>query len=68
MLPVFVSIALLAIFAVYLYKLISSYAEEESEVRENLAFTPELDTNLDWFYALYQTNCTCAISFRKNLP
>jgi len=36
---VFVSIVLLAIFAVYLYKLVSSYAEEESEVRKNLAMS-----------------------------
>ncbi len=36
---VFVSIVLLAIFAVYLYKLVSSYAEEESGVRKNLAMS-----------------------------
>jgi len=38
---IFVSVILLTIFAVYLYKLVTSYAEEEAEVRENLAMTAQ---------------------------
>lgn len=36
---VFVSAILLIIFLVYLYKLVTSYAEEEAQVRENLAMS-----------------------------
>lgn len=38
---VFISIILLAIFFVYVYKLISSYAEEEAEVRETLGMSSD---------------------------
>jgi hypothetical protein len=38
---VFISIVLLVIFFVYVYKLITSYAEEEAEVRETLGMSSE---------------------------
>ncbi len=38
---VFVSVVLLFIFAVYLYKLVTSYAKEENSVRENLSMSPQ---------------------------
>lgn len=36
---IFISIILLTIFAVYIYKLVTSYAKEEAEVRENLSMS-----------------------------
>lgn len=36
---VFISLVLLAIFSVYLYKLVASYAAEEAEVREGLSMS-----------------------------
>ncbi len=48
---VFVSFVLLFIFAVYLYKLTTSYAREESEVRENLAMsTDDIERRLELVY------------------
>lgn len=38
---VFVSLVLLTIFAVYMYKLLTDYAQEEAEVRESLAMSSE---------------------------
>lgn len=47
----FVSIILLAIFSVYLYKLTTSYAKEETEVRENLSMSAEdIQDRLDIVY------------------
>jgi len=48
---VFVSLILLCIFGVYVYKLVSSYAEEEEEVRENLAMSSsDIEQRLDSVY------------------
>ena len=48
---VFISIVLLAIFAVYVYKLITSYAKEEAEVRETLSMSSEdVEQRLDIVY------------------
>lgn len=38
---IFISFILLTIFTVYLYKLVTSYAKEEAEVRENLSMSEE---------------------------
>lgn len=49
---VFVSVVLLVIFGVYLYKLVTGYAREEAEVRETLDMTPsDLNQRLDIVYA-----------------
>ena len=48
---VFVSVILLAIFAVYLFKLMTSYAREEAEVRENLSMSAkDIEERLDIVY------------------
>lgn len=48
---VFVSLILLCIFGVYVYKLVSSYAEEEEEVRENLDMSSsDIEQRLDSVY------------------
>jgi hypothetical protein len=48
---VFVSFILLAIFAVYLFKLMTSYAREEAEVRENLSMSAkDIEERLDIVY------------------
>ncbi len=48
---VFVSVILLAIFAVYLFKLITSYAKEETEVRESLSMSSsDIEARLDMVY------------------
>jgi uncharacterized membrane protein len=47
----FVSFILLAIFAVYLYKLVTSYAKEEEAVRENLSMSDsDIKARLDSVY------------------
>lgn len=47
----FFSIILLVIFIVYLYKLVTSYAEEEAEVREQLAMSEtDIEQRLDMVY------------------
>jgi hypothetical protein len=47
----FVSLVLLCIFAVYVYKLATSYAREEAEVRENLAMSSsDIQARLDSVY------------------
>lgn len=49
---VFISCILLTIFAVYIYKLLTSYAEEEAEVRENLAMSDkDIEKRLELVYA-----------------
>lgn len=48
----FISIILLAIFVVYIYKLLTSYAQEETEVRENLSMSEaDIAQRLDLVYA-----------------
>tara|TARA_R110002072_G_scaffold31735_18_gene97680 strand:+ start:2774 stop:3682 length:909 start_codon:yes stop_codon:yes gene_type:complete len=48
----FISLILLSIFVVYIYKLLTSYAEEESEVRENLAMSEaDIAQRLELVYA-----------------
>jgi hypothetical protein len=48
---VFVSFILLSIFAVYLYKLVTRYAQEEEAVRENLDMsTNDIEARLDSVY------------------
>ncbi len=48
---VFVSVILLAIFVVYLFKLMTSYAKEEAEVRENLSMSAkDIEERLDIVY------------------
>jgi len=48
---VFVSVILLSIFAVYLFKLMTSYAREEAEVRENLSMSAkDIEERLDIVY------------------
>ena len=47
----FISLILLCIFAVYVYKLVTSYAEEEAGVRENLAMSSrDIEARLDSVY------------------
>lgn len=49
---IFISLILLTIFAVYMYKLITSYAEEEAEVRENLSMSEQdIEQRLEIVYA-----------------
>ena len=49
---IFISSILLTIFAVYLYKLLTSYAKEEAEVRENLSMSDEdIERRLELVYA-----------------
>lgn len=48
---IFISFILLSIFAVYVYKLVTSYAKEEAEVRENLSMSEEdIAQRLDLVY------------------
>ncbi len=48
---IFISFILLSIFGVYLYKLLTSYAKEEAEVRENLSMSEEdIEQRLDLVY------------------
>ncbi|MEP5764122.1 MAG: hypothetical protein ABJ308_05995 [Halieaceae bacterium] len=48
----FVSLVLLSIFSVYLYKLVTSYAREEAAVRENLSMSDsDIEQRLDIVYA-----------------
>jgi len=48
---VFISFILLSIFTVYVYKLVTSYAKEEAEVRENLSMSEEdIAQRLDLVY------------------
>lgn len=48
---VFISVVLLTIFSVYVYKLITSYAEEEAEVRATLSMSDEdVKQRLDMVY------------------
>jgi hypothetical protein len=48
---VFVSVILLSIFAGYLFKLMTSYAREEAEVRENLSMSAkDIEERLDIVY------------------
>ncbi len=47
----FISLVLFTIFAVYIYQLMTSYAREESEVRENLSMSEEdVEQRLDLVY------------------
>jgi Ca2+/Na+ antiporter len=49
---IFISIILLTIFAVYLYKLVTNYAKEEAEVRENLSMSEQdIEQRLELVYA-----------------
>lgn len=49
---IFISSILLTIFAVYIYKLVTSYAKEEAEVRENLSMSDEdIERRLELVYA-----------------
>lgn len=49
---IFISSILLTIFAVYIYKLLTSYAKEEAEVRENLSMSDEdIERRLELVYA-----------------
>jgi len=48
---VFISVVLLIIFGVYIYRLITGYAEEEAEVRENLSMSAEdISQRIDLVY------------------
>ncbi len=48
---IFISVILLTIFGVYLYKLVTSYAKEEAEVREVLDMSPaEVDKRINIVY------------------
>jgi hypothetical protein len=48
---IFISLILFAIFGVYLHKLLTSYAREEEEVRENLAMSEQdIEQRLDIVY------------------
>lgn len=48
---VFISLVLLTIFSVYIYKLVTSYAKEEEEVRETLSMSEEdIEKRLDSVY------------------
>lgn len=48
---IFVSIILLTIFSVYLYKLVTGYVEEEAEVRENLSMSNrDIEERLELVY------------------
>jgi len=67
---VFISIVLLSIFAVYLYKLVTSYAAEEAEVREGLAMSDtEIEQRLEIVYADVRTSsfATIALFFLAGL-
>ncbi|MBL4572671.1 MAG: hypothetical protein JKY86_06320 [Gammaproteobacteria bacterium] len=49
---IFISFILLAIFSVYMYTLITSYAKEETEVRENLSMSEQdIEQRLEIVYA-----------------
>lgn len=59
---VLISTILLAIFAVYLFKLLTSYAQEESEVRENLAMSSQdIEQRLSKVYEHIQQSSFTAI-------
>ena len=48
----FISLILLTIFVVYIYKLLTSYAQEETEVRENLSMSEaDIEQRLELVYA-----------------
>ena len=48
---IFISVILLVIFAVYIYKLLTSYAREEAEVRENLSMSEkDIEQRLELVY------------------
>ncbi len=54
---VFISFILLTIFVVYLYKLVTSYAAEEAEVREGLAMSDEdIEQRLEIVYEDVKTS------------
>jgi hypothetical protein len=60
---VFVSIILLSIFSVYLYKLVTGYAEEEAEVRENLSMSSrDIKERLEMVYENVQPSSFWLIS------
>lgn len=60
---VFISIVLFAIFIVYLYKLVTSYAEEEAEVRENLSMSEkDIEARLDIVYRYVKPSSFTAIT------
>jgi hypothetical protein len=60
---IFISIVLLAIFIVYLYKLVTSYAEEEAEVRENLSMSEkDIEARLDIVYRYVKPSSFTAIT------
>jgi len=59
----FISFILLAIFTVYIYKLLTSYAEEEAEVRENLSMTDaDIKQRLELVYANVKPSSFIAIA------
>lgn len=54
---IFISVILLTIFAVYIYKLVTSYAREEEEVRETLSMSEEdIESRLDFVYENVSTS------------
>ena len=60
---IFISIILLSIFGVYVYKLVSSYAREEAEVRETLNMSNEdVKQRLDLVYENVQSSTGITIS------
>jgi hypothetical protein len=60
---VFISFVLLAIFAVYIYKLIVSYAAEEAEVREGLSMSDaEVEQRLEMVYEDVRPSSFAAIA------
>lgn len=60
---VFVSVVLLAIFAVYLFKLVTSYAEEEAGVREHLSMSEEdIEKRLELVYEHVQPSSFALIT------
>ena len=60
---VFISVVLLAIFFVYIYTLLTSYAEEEAEVRENLSMSKkDIQRRLEMVYQYVGPSSSMVIS------
>lgn len=60
---IFISLILLTIFVVYIYKLVTSYAKEEEEVRETLSMSEEdIESRLDLVYENVQPSSFVTIT------
>ncbi len=60
---IFISLILLTIFVVYIYKLLTSYAQEEAEVRENLSMSDAvIEQRLELVYANVKSSSFMAIA------